>query len=565
MRSLRPFLPFLRGSQRRLLLSLVAALVQAGLLVVIGLLVRRAFDQNIPDNDVGALALTGAAILGVALAAASLTVWMRYLVLGAVKDAISRLRVALLEKLNALPTAWFDRADGGSLHATIVQDSERLDVVANSVAAQAAPALVIGFGLSLALLVINPLLFGILALSLPVLAVLTRRFDGVVRRRTRTWQLSFDRFSTRVLFAILARPLIVTQAAEEIELEEGRTEAVALSDAGRSMAWLHSVYAQLHGAVATFAGVIVLVVGGASVARGTMSIGSLVAFYTLLALLRAQGNAVLTTIPQVISGRESLARLAAILDAPDRHPYHGSRTPSLHHSLALRNVDFGYTDDAPVLQDLSFELERGEWLTLVGPNGSGKTTVAALLLGLYRPWRGSVAADGVPYDELDLQALRRRIGFVPQRPILFPASIAENIAYGTGTVDAARVHEAAELATVDEFVDGLDHGYRTPVGDGGDLLSGGERQRIAIARALLREPAVLVLDEPTSSLDRHAMAQVLSNLRALAHEPAVLVITHDQALIDGAERVVELGGDASGWRSQGAGAFRPVGGAEPTA
>ena len=103
MRSLRPFLPFLRGSQRRLLLSLVAALVQAGLLVVIGLLVRRAFDQNIPDNDVGALALTGAAILGVALAAAGLTVWMRYLVLGAVKDAISRLRVALLERLNALP------------------------------------------------------------------------------------------------------------------------------------------------------------------------------------------------------------------------------------------------------------------------------------------------------------------------------------------------------------------------------------------------------------------------------------------------------------------------------
>ena len=338
----------------------------------------------------------------------------------------------------------------------------------------------------------------------------------------------------------------MTQAAEEIELEAGRTEAVALSDAGRSMAWLHSVYAQLHGAVATFAGVIVLVVGGASVARGTMSIGSLVAFYTLLALLRAQGNAVLTTIPQVISGRESLARLAAILDAPDRHPYHGSRTPSLHHSLALRNVDFGYTDGTPVLHGLSFELERGEWLTLVGPNGSGKTTVAALLLGLYRPWRGSVAADGVPYDELDLQALRRRIGFVPQRPILFPASIAENIAYGTGTVDAARVHEAAELATVDEFVDGLDHGYRTPVGDGGDLLSGGERQRIAIARALLREPAVLVLDEPTSSLDRHAMAQVLSNLRALAHEPAVLVITHDQALIDDAERVVVLGDGVAG-------------------
>ena len=559
---LRPFLPFLEGSRRRLLLSVAAAVVQAGLLVVIGLLVRRAFDQNIPDNDVGALALTGAAILGVALASAGLTVWMRNLVLGAVKDAISRLRVALLEKLNALPAAWFDRADAGTLHATVVQDSERLDIVANAVAAQTAPALVIGFGLSLALLVINPLLFGILALSLPVLAVLTRRFEGVVRRRTHTWQLAFDRFSTRVLFAVLARPLIVTQAAEELELEDGRADAVALSEAGRSMAWLHSVYAQLHGAVATLAGVIVLVVGGASVARGTMSIGSLVAFYTLLALLRGQGNAVLTTVPQIISGRESLTRLAAILDAPDQHPYRGSRTPSLNHSLTLQDVDFGYTEGTPVLQHLSLEIERGGWLTLVGPNGSGKTTVAALLLGLYRPWRGSVAADGMPYDDLDMQALRRRIGFVPQRPILFPASIAENIAYGTGTIDMTRVREAAHLATVDEVVDGLARGYQTHVGDGGDLLSGGQRQRIAIARALIREPAVLVLDEPTSSLDRQAMSAVLANLRALAHEPAVLVITHDQSLIDHAERVVELGGEARMWHSEGAGAFRSVGGTE---
>jgi ATP-binding cassette subfamily B protein len=540
--ALRLLLPLLRGSRRRLLASLLVTVAQAGLLVVIGLLVRRAFDREIPGNHVGALALIGAALLGVALASAALTVWMRYLVLGAVKDAVSRLRVALIEQLNALPAVWFDRADAGTLHATVVQDSERLDIVANAVAAQVAPALVVGAGLSVALLVINPLLFGILALSLPVLAVLTRRFERVVRRRTRVWQLAFDRFSTRILFAVRARPLITAQAAEDVELEAGRAEAVALSDAGRAMAWLHSVYAQLHGAVGTVAGVIVLVVGGAAVARGSMSLGSLVSFYTLLALLRGQGNAVLATAPQVISGRESLARLAAILEAPDRQPYRGTRTPSLRRGLALREVDFGYAEDAAVLRRLTLELERGEWLTLVGPNGSGKTTVAALLLGLYRPWRGTAEADGVPYDELDMRALRRSIGFVPQRPILFSASIAENIAYGTGDLGASRVREAARLATVDEFVGRLDRGYRTPVGDEGDLLSGGERQRIAIARALVREPAVLVLDEPTSSLDRQAMSQVLANLRTLAYEPAVLVITHDQTLIEDADRVVALAG-----------------------
>ncbi len=539
--TLRTLAPYLRGSRRVLLASLAAALLQAGLLVAVGLLVRRAFDHEIPDNNVGALAVTGALILVVALASSGLAVWTRYLVLRAVKDSVGRLRVALLDRLNTLPTAWFDRADAGTVHATVVQDTERLDVVANALAAQLAPALVISAGLSGALLVIDPLLFAVLALSIPVLVVLTRRFDRVIRRRTRTWQLAFDRFSKRVLFAVNARPLIVAQAAEEHELAAGAADAVELGRAGRDMAWLYGVYAQLHGAVATLAGVIVLVLGGAAVAHGRLSLGSLVAFFTLLTLVRGQANGVLATLPQAISGRESLARLAAILEAPDRQPYRGARRPSIERSLALRNVDFGYIDGKPVLQGLTLELERGEWLALVGPNGSGKTTAATLLLGLYRPWRGTAEADGVPYDELDVRTLRRRVGFVPQRPILFSASIAANIAYGEAALDEGRVREASRLATADELAERLEHGYRTHVGDEGDLLSGGERQRIAIARALLREPAALILDEPTSSLDRPAISRVLANVRTLEQRPAVLVITHDATLVEEADRVVSLG------------------------
>jgi ABC-type multidrug transport system fused ATPase/permease subunit len=534
MSPLRTAARFLPGSRRRLLLSVGTAVLQAILLVGVGLLVRRAFDVAIPDDDVGALAEIGGAILALALLSAAVAVWTRHLVLGAVKDAIARLRAALLERLGTLPAAWFDRQDAGTLHATVVQDSERLDIVANALAAQLAPAVVIGFGLSVALLVINPLLFAVLAIALPVLAILTRRFDGVVRRKTRAWQQAFDRFSTRVHVAIRARRLITASGAEEPELAAGRREAVALSEAGREMAWLHAVYTQLQGTVATITGVIVLIAGGAAVARGAMSLGSLIAFYTLVALLRAQGNAVLTTLPQAISGRESLARLAAILDAPDREPYRGSRAPTVQRSLALRDVEFGYRDGVPVLRGFGLELERGERVVLVGPNGAGKTTVAALLLGLYRPWHGTVEADGIPYDEVDIRSLRQLIGFVPQRPILLPGTIAENIAYGAGTRDATRIRAAAELATAEELE------LEVQVGDDGELLSGGERQRIAIARALLAQPPVLILDEPTASLDRDAVARVLANLRALPSEPAVLVISHDRTVIEDADRVVQL-------------------------
>jgi ABC-type multidrug transport system fused ATPase/permease subunit len=540
-KSLRSVAPYFEGSRRWLLGSIAVAILQAGLLVVLGLLLRRAFDGAIPDDDVAELVAIGAALLALAFASAGLAVWTRHLVLRAVKDAIARLRIALLERLRTLPAAWYNRTDSGTLHSTVVQDSERLDIVGNALASQMAPALVIGFGLSVALLVIDPFLFAILAVTLPVLAVLNRRFDGVVRRRVQVWQVAFDRFSTRIERFIRARSEIVALGAEEAELEPGRREVVELSEAGRQMAWLSSVYAQLLSSVATVAGVVVLVVGGAAVANGSMSLGSLISFYALVALLRAQGNAVLNAIPQAIAGRESLARLVAILEAPDGEPYRGTRPPSLRRSVALRDVEFGYSEDAPILRGFSLELERGERVALVGPNGSGKTTVAALVLGLYRPWRGSLAADGVSYDELDIRALRRLIGFVPQRPVLFPGTIAANIAYGVHAAGEAPVREAAALATADEFVERLELGYETQVGDDGELLSGGERQRIAIARALVREPDVLILDEPTSSLDRDAMEGVLASLRTLPYEPSVLVISHDTTLIEDADRVVVLG------------------------
>ncbi len=542
MTVVRTFSPFLQGSRRWLAASVATAVLQAGLLVLVGLLVRRAFDHSIPEEDVRELALVGLALLALALVAGASAVWTRYLVLRAVKDAVARLRIAVLERLNTLPRAWYDRADAETLHATVVQDTERLDVVATAVASQLAPAVVIGTGLGVALLVIDPLLFAIVAVVLPVLAVLTRRFDGVVRRRTRDWQHAFDRFSARVHLAVRGRPLIAAQAAEDVELDAARNEILDLSDAGRQMAWLHAVYAQLHSAVAALSGVVVLVVGGAAVADGRMSLGSLISFSTLLALLRAQGNTALATIPQAISGRESLARLQEILDAPEREPYRGRRKPTIERSLTLRDVHFGYRGEVPVLRGLSLEVERGEHVTLVGANGAGKTTVVSLVLGLYRPWRGTLEADGVPYDELDVRALRRRIGFVPQRPILLPGSVAENIAYGADTPTAQSIREAARIATADDVVAGLADGYDTPVGEDGGRLAGGERQRLAIARALVREPALLILDEPTTSLDRDAVARVVANFRALPHDPAVLLVSHDPAVIEAADRVVVLDG-----------------------
>jgi ABC-type bacteriocin/lantibiotic exporter with double-glycine peptidase domain len=179
-------------------------------------------------------------------------------------------------------------------------------------------------------------------------------------------------------------------------------------------------------------------------------------------------------------------------------------------------------------------------VAIVGPNGSGKSTVAFLILGFYRPEAGSVAADGHSYDRLDVVHLRESIAMVTQDPVLFSGTIRENIAYGNPDVDEKSMERASELATADRFVGALADGYDTNTGEGGMALSGGERQRIAIARALLRKPRLLILDEPTNHLDVESVDRLMHNLAELDSRPAVLIITHDTRLLHLADAVHEL-------------------------
>jgi ABC-type bacteriocin/lantibiotic exporter with double-glycine peptidase domain len=538
--TVRALARLLRRSRLWLGISATLAVAQSALLVPIGLLIRRTLDHTIPDDHVGQLLVTGVLLLVLSISSAGLGLATRYLALRATKAAIRDLRKDLVALVLRLPASWFDRHEVGGVHAVIVQDSERLDIIGNAVAAQLVPAGVIAIALSIALAVIDPLLFALLAVALPIIMLLTRAMGRLVRRRTRLWQEAFDTFSSRVLFILGARSLIVTHTAEDREEAAASREIAELSLAGRQMAWSQSAYGQLSATVGVIAALIVLVVGGAAVAHHHTTVGSLVGFYALAALLRTQISQVLAALPQLISGGESLRRLQALLDVAEQEPYDGTRKIAFRGSIVLSAVQFGYREGEPVLRGADLELHPGERVALVGANGAGKSTVAALMLGQYRPWQGELRADGVPFDELDIRALRRRMAMVAEQPVLFPGTIAENIAYGRSGADLASVRRAAQHATAEAFIESLPAGYATPVGERGELLSGGQRQRIAIARALLREPALLILDEPTSNLDNDAVARLLEQLRELPWQPAVLLISHQRAVIDEADRIYEL-------------------------
>ena len=539
--SWRALLRLLEGSGHVVAASVAISIAQALLLVPIAFLVRRVFNTSIPDGDTTAIVWMGALTLVLLVASSALGLLTRWLSLRATKDAITRLRARLLEKVMLMPRSYFDRTDLGTLHSTIVQDSERLDVTANAVVAILLPSAIVSLALCATLVVLDPLLAALVLLAIPAMVIAARPLGSSVRGRTRVWQRAFDRFSSQAMVGLRASTLTKLHGAESVELEQHRGHAGELGEAGRRMAWAQTAHGSINNTIAAVVGVIVLVVGGVAVAEDRMSIGDLISFYAVLGLLRAQVGTASIAAPQAIAGSESLTRLESFLADAAREPYaDGRRRLEFAGGVELRDVHFAYEPGKPVLSGANLRVGPGETVLLLGPNGAGKSTVISLVAGLYAPADGGVLADDIPLDQLEIGSLRPQMGVVPQDPLLLPASVRDNIAFGRPTATAAEVEAAAARAGAHGFIASLPGGYEAPIGDDGVLLSGGQRQRIALARALLGQPALLMLDEPSTHLDHEGTADLLAALRDLERRPSVLLVAHDPALAEAADRVLEL-------------------------
>jgi ABC-type multidrug transport system fused ATPase/permease subunit len=517
----------------------VVSIAQALLLIPIAKLVQRAFDREIPRGHAGAVAVIALIMLGLYVASTALNLLTRWISLKVTKQAVTRLRVRLVERLLRLSRPELDRSSATELQSIVVQDSERIDQMSNTIIAVLMPAVLVAIGLSVVALVRSPLLFATVLAVVPILVVANRLFARDIGARTRRWHSAFDAFASATALGLRAMPLTKIHAAEEIEIERQARIVRELSSAGRAMSWAAGAYSIVQGSISGCAGVLVLIVGGWAASRGDMSIGELLAFYAVVALLVRQMTAIVTSVPWILTGYESVARLDRLLGGADPEPYRGTRVIDSQGELALEGVGFSY-GETPVLRSLDLTIDSGERIAIVGPIGAGKSTLVSLLLGLYRPQAGRVLAGGVPFDELDVRALRRSIGCVLQDPVVFPGTIAENIAYGRPAATDAEIREAAASATADAFVETLPDGYATQVGDEGVRLSGGQRQLVAIARALFARPALVILDEPTTYLQDQVADRLMENLERLPGAPTVIVISHDPKVEAWAQRVVHL-------------------------
>jgi ABC-type bacteriocin/lantibiotic exporter with double-glycine peptidase domain len=244
-------------------------------------------------------------------------------------------------------------------------------------------------------------------------------------------------------------------------------------------------------------------------------------------------------IPHIVSGNQSLCALHSFCSLHVAPPYSGTTRFKFSGDIELCSVSFRYKSK-DVFRGLSIKLNSGSFTAIMGPNGGGKTTIARLILGLYRPDEGVLRADGISYEKLDIERLRQSMAFAPQDPVLFTGTIWDNVSYGIPEEDAVHVKRACEIALVDDFVRYLPGGYNTEVGEDGGSLSGGQRQRIAIARALARCPRLLILDEPTNHLDPFTAQQLFRNLKSMLGACTALIITQDPAVARQAEFLYRL-------------------------
>jgi ATP-binding cassette, subfamily B, bacterial len=539
----RAFSRLVDGSGHLAGLGLGLSVAQALALVPIALLVRAAFDDAIPSGDSGRLIVLGAGILGLYVLSLAFGLAGRYAVLRVTKPAVARVRLELLDHVIWLPSSFYDSTDSGRLHSLIVQDTERLDTMAKFLLAVVIPSLGTAALLLASLVAIQPILLAILLVAIPLLFGLSRLLRGPLRRRVRVWQEASDAFSSSVLAALRSASLIKVRTAEEQALEEGMARAEELAAAGQRISWVQQAYALIQVALGGVAGVIVLIGGGLAVLHGSISTGDLIAFMAILALARGQLNWVVAALPDVLNGLAAIERIDEVLARKEAEPYQGKKAIELRGRLAWEGVAFGYSREEPaVLDDVSLTVEAGETVAILGPTGAGKTTLIALLLGLYRPWSGTIRVDGKPLEEIDVRGLRRQAGALLQEGAAMRGTVAENIAFGRPDTPRREVERAAALAAVSEFVDELPSGYETEIGDGGVRLSAGQRQRIALARALLGSPPLLMLDEPTSHLDPETADLVLDNLMGIEPRPTLLLVTHDPLVAERADRLVEVRG-----------------------
>jgi len=575
LKSLRPLLPYLKRYRWGYVVGTLCVFLTQGIWIFFPLVLGKAADDLNAGVSRHKLLLYSGMLLAIAAAKGIFQFLTRWIVIGVSRDMEFDLRNDLFARLESLSYSYYQRNRTGDIMARATNDLNAVRMLLGPAIMYSANTIVYTAGALAFMISISPWLTLYTFLPLPLVSVVIQTFGRRIHDRFERIQAMFSDISARAQENFSGARLIRAYVQEDAEIRAFEAENQEYIRRSLKLVRLMGMLWPTLELMLGCAVVLVLWLGGNEVIHGlshitlttnlgnshpavtttlslsgSMSVGQFVSFSTFMLQLTWPIIALGWVINLFQRGTASLIRINEIMqeqpeikDAPSAEPR------EIIGEIEFRGLNFSYDgkpiqekqiQDKPVLHDLNLRVPAGSSLAIVGPTGSGKTTLVSLIPRIYDAEPGTVLIDGLPIRDYSIASLRKNIGFVPQETFLFSDRIRENIALGVDSATDAEIHNAAEAANIATDIESFPEGYDTMVGERGITLSGGQKQRTAIARALIRNPKILILDDALSSVDTHTEDKILNHLRDLMRGRTTIFISHRVSTVRNADRIAVL-------------------------
>lgn len=460
----------------------------------------------------------------------------------ATRYAETGLRKALVRKLQQLSISYHKETQSGRLQSKIMRDVEAVETLSTQMFLSILN-IALNIGVALFVTVSKSLIvFLFFLLTTPLAAATMVFFRNIMKKRNTEFRKEMEETSARVMEMVELIPVTRAHALEEEEVTKMSGQLFSVAEKGYKLDVIQALFGSVGWAVFQIFQVVCLGFTGFLALKGTVGPGDITLYQSYFATIVSQVSSLMSLIPVIAKGVESVNSIGEVLLEEDIECNDGKEAlDRVEGEFDFKNVRFAYNNtDKPVLHELNLHVDKGETIALVGESGAGKSTILNLVIGFNFATDGAVTIDGHDMRDIDLRSYRKHLAVVPQTSILFSGTIRDNITYGIDDVDEDTLNKVVDAANLRDLIDSLPDGLDTVVGEHGGKLSGGQRQRVSIARALMRNPKVIVLDEATSALDSISEKLIQEALNNLTKDRTTFIVAHRLSTIKGADRIAVI-------------------------